>query len=105
MTAGPDAVSPFQPTTPIPGNPTLHGIEVFASAKDRYNYYTFHKAIRRASALPISLPRAFVVRGGYGIYFSTPRSGALRNGPLGFQGFNIQPPWLTTLDLDHGNAV
>jgi len=34
----PDAVfRPFSQTTPIPGNPTLHGIEVFASAKDRYN--------------------------------------------------------------------
>jgi len=97
----PTAVSPFQPTTPIPGNPTLHGIEVFASPKDRYNYDTFHKAIQPRFGFAYQLPHAFVIRGGYGIYFSTPRSGASGTGPWGFQGFNIQPPWLTTLDLDH----
>jgi hypothetical protein len=42
-----------------------------------------------------------VIRGGYGIYFSTPRSGASGTGPWGFQGFDVQPPWLTSLNIDH----
>jgi len=49
----------------------LHGIEVFASSNDRYNYYTFHKAIQPRFGFAYQLPHAFVVRGGYGIYFST----------------------------------
>lgn len=80
---------------------SLRGIEVFASSKDRSNYYTDYKAIQPRFGLAYQLPHSFVVRGGYGIYFSTPRSGASGTGPWGFQGFNIQPPWLTTLNIDH----
>ena len=93
----PNAVSPLQ----VAGLPTLHGIEVFASPKDRSNYYTDYKAIQPRFGFAFQLPHTFVIRGGYGIYFSTPRSGASGTGPWGFQGFNIQPPWLTTLNIDH----
>jgi hypothetical protein len=75
----------------------LHAIEVFASPKDRSNYYTDYKMIQPRFGLAYQLPHAFVVRGGYGIYFSTPRSGAAGTGPWGYQGFQIQPPWNTTL--------
>jgi hypothetical protein len=92
----PNAVSPLQ----VPGLPTLHGIEVFVNSKDRYNYYTSYKAVQPRFGFAYQLPHAFVVRGGYGVYFSTPRSGAAGTGPWGYQGFNIQPPWLTTFNID-----
>jgi len=34
-----------------------------------------------------------VLRGGYGIYFSTPRSGASGTGPWGFEGYDEQTGW------------
>jgi hypothetical protein len=92
----PNAVSPLQ----NPAFPTLHGIEVFASSSHRYNYDTDYKNISPRFGFAYQLPHAFVVRGGYGIYFSTPRSGAAGTGPWGYQGFNIQPSWLTTLNND-----
>jgi hypothetical protein len=93
----PNAVSPLQ----VAGLPPLHGVEVFASPKDRYNYDTDYKDIQPRFGFAYQLPHTFVVRGGYGIYYSTPRSGASGTGPWGFQGFNIQPPWLTTFNIDH----
>jgi len=94
----PNAVSPLS----VPGTfDTLHGAEVFASSNDRYNYDTSYKAIQPRFGLAYQLPHSFVIRGGYGVYFSTPRSGAAGTGPWGYQGFNIQPPWLTTLNIDH----
>jgi len=93
----PNALSPLQ----VAGLPPLHGIEVFASPNSRYNYDTDYKDIQPRFGFAYQLPRQFVLRGGYGIYFSTPRSGASGTGPWGFQGYNIQPPWLTTLNIDH----
>jgi len=78
----------------------VRGIEVFVSRGHRQNYYTDYKNISPRFGLAYQLPHDFVIRGGYGIYFSTPRSGAAGTGPWGYQGYNIQPPWLTTLNLD-----
>jgi hypothetical protein len=89
----PNAISPLS-NSPLG---TLHGAEVFASPNDRSNYYADYKAIQPRFGVAYQLPHAFVVRGGYGIYFSTPRSGAAGTGPWGYQGFDVQPPWLTTL--------
>jgi len=111
----PNAASPLQLTAPqlavvqslgLPAQAvqtlsSLHGIEVFASPKDRYNYFTDHKDIQPRFGFAYQLPHALVVRGGYGIYFSTPRNSAAGTGPWGFEGFNIQPPWLTTFNIDH----
>jgi len=80
---------------------SLKGIEVFASPNNRSNYDTFYHAIQPRFGLAYQLPHSFVIRGGYGIYFSTPRSGAAGTGPWGYQGFDVQPPWLTTLNIDH----
>jgi Carboxypeptidase regulatory-like domain/TonB dependent receptor len=93
----PNAVSPLQ----VAGLAPLHGAEVFASPNDRSNYFTDYKAVQPRFGFAYQLPHAFVLRGGYGIYYSTPRSGASGTGPWGFQGYNIQPPWLTTLNIDH----
>lgn len=75
----------------------LHGALVFASPKHRYTYDTYYKAIQPRFGFAYQFPHTFVVRGGYGIYFSTPRSGASGTGPWGFEGFNIQPSWNTYL--------
>ena len=80
---------------------SLKGIEVFASRNNRSNYDTYYHAIQPRFGLAYQLPHSFVLRGGYGIYFSTPRSGAAGTGPWGYQGFDVQPPWLTTLNIDH----
>jgi hypothetical protein len=107
----PNAVSPLQlspaqvaqvqslglPPDAVNTLSNLHGIEVFASPHDRSNYYADYKAIQPRFGFAYQLPHAFVVRGGYGIYFSTPRSGAAGTGPWGYQGFQVQPPWITTL--------
>ena len=100
----PNLVSPIQYAqqpviaNPIPGlTPVsiLHGGEVFTSPNDRSNYDTFYKGVQPRIGFAYQLPHATVVRGGYGIYLSTPRSGASGTGPWGFQGFDIQPPWIT----------
>jgi len=79
----------------------LQGIEVFVSDKDRHNYYYDYKDVQPRFGFAYQLPQQAVIRGGYGIFYSTPRSGAAGTGPWGYQGYNIQPPWLTTLNLDH----
>lgn len=84
----------------VQGLSAVRGIEVFVSPSHRQNYYTDYKSISPRFGLAYQLPHSFVIRGGYGIYFSTPRSGAAGTGPWGYQGYNIQPPWLTTLNLD-----
>jgi Carboxypeptidase regulatory-like domain/TonB dependent receptor len=98
----PNALSPLQ----VPGLPTLQGAEVFASPSDRSNYYTSYRAVQPRFGFAYQLPETLgiqnlVLRGGYGIYYSTPRSGASGTGPWGFQGFDVQPPWITTLNSDH----
>jgi hypothetical protein len=93
----PNALSPLQ----VPGLSPLHGIEVFVNSKNRSNYFTDYTAFQPRFGLAYQLQRDLVIRGGYGIYYSTPRSGAAGTGPWGYQGFNIQPPWLTTLNIDH----
>src|SRR5215472_2965433 len=79
---------------------SLKGIEVFLNSKNRHNYYTDYKNISPRLGFAYQLPHKFVARGGYGIYFSTPRSGAAGTGPWGYEGYNIQPSWLTTLNND-----
>lgn len=107
----PNAVSPLQltpaqiaqvqalglPPQAVQTLSDLHGTVVFASPHDRNNYNADYKAIQPRFGFAYQLPHTFVLRGGYGIYFSTPRSGASGTGPWGFEGFNIQPSWNTTL--------
>ena len=106
----PNALSPLQLTAgQLAGLPadvaqnlsSLRGVEVFVTPQNRQNYDYDYKAIQPRFGLAYQLPHNFVIRGGYGIYFSTPRSGAAGTGPWGYQGYNIQPPWLTTFNLDH----
>jgi hypothetical protein len=74
----------------------VKGGEVFASSSNRYNYDTFYKAFQPRFGFAYSAGHGFVVRGGYGIYFSQPRSGAAGTGPWGYQGYDVQTPWIST---------
>jgi hypothetical protein len=72
----------------------VKGGEVFASSSDRYNYDVDYKNFEPRFGFAYQLPHDAVVRGGYGIYFSQPRSGAAGTGPWGYQGYDEQTPWL-----------
>jgi hypothetical protein len=97
----PNLVSPLNGgsisfTDPITNQPVtrqLLGGEVFASPADRYNYDVDYTNWQPRFGLAYQLPHSFVLRGGYGIYFSTPRSGASGTGPWGFQGYDEQTGW------------
>ena len=51
----------------------LVGTEVFVTPSNRQNYDYDFKDIQPRFGLAYQLPKGFVIRGGYGIYFSTPR--------------------------------
>jgi hypothetical protein len=99
----PNVTYTLQPSASAPpGTPPLEvtGGEVFVSASDRSNYGVDYKNIQPRFGFAYQTPHGFVVRGGYGIYFSTPRSGAAGTGPWGYQGFDEQTPWITTFQND-----
>jgi len=85
---------------PGPGAPAgaaplpVKGGEIFVSPGDRYNYAIDYRNFEPRFGFAYQLPRSTVVRGGYGIYFSQPRSGAAGTGPWGYQGYDEQTPWL-----------
>lgn len=90
-------------TTPnalgIPSPTVLHGGEVFVgiNGASRYNYNPYYKGIQPRFGLAWQLPHNLgVVRGGYGIFYDAPRSAVSGTGPVGWDGFDIQPPWITT---------
>ncbi|HET9406079.1 MAG TPA: carboxypeptidase regulatory-like domain-containing protein [Candidatus Sulfotelmatobacter sp.] len=104
-------INTFNSTPLVPGNPAttptalgipsptvLHGAEVFVgqNGASRYNYNPYYNAIQPRIGLAWQLPNNFgVLRTGYGIYYDAPRSAVSGTGPVGFDGFDIQPPWLT----------
>ena len=91
----PVPVAPLPPGASIPS--VLHGGERFVGVggNSRSNYYTDYKDIQPRIGFAYQLPHDAVLRGGYGIFFTTPRNGASGTGPWGFQGFDVQPPWIT----------
>jgi hypothetical protein len=93
----PNVINPLNGGT-IPGLGTLHGAEVFASSSNRYNYDVDYSNLQPRFGFAYQLPRSFVLRGGYGIYFSTPRSGASGTGPWGFEGYDSQTGWIPSFD-------
>jgi len=86
--------------TLLPGAPpmTVKGGEVFASHNNRYNYDTFYGAIQPRFGFAYEFRHGLVARGGYGIYYSQPRSGAAGTGPWGYQGFDQQTQWIPSFD-------
>jgi hypothetical protein len=86
--------SPLAP----PGTPPFNALggEVFVNSHNRYNYDTFYKGFQPRLGFAYQMPHDLVLRGGYGIFFSQPRSGAAGTGPWGYEGFDVQTPWITT---------
>lgn len=81
----------FDPTVTSPlvvSGLTLHGGEVFASSHERKIVNGDWKDIQPRVGFAYKFTPMTVVRGGYGIYYSQPRSGATGVAPYGSEGFN-----------------
>jgi Carboxypeptidase regulatory-like domain len=92
----PNVVLPLQ----VPGLGTLHGGEVFASSKQRTIVNGDYKDIQPRFGFAWQVSHLTVVRGGYGIYYSQPRSGATGVAPYGAQGFNQYTGVISTYQSD-----
>jgi hypothetical protein len=92
----PNIVSPLD----VPALGTLHGGEVFMSPSNRTNYNTQAKDFGPRFGFAYRALEKTVIRGGYGIYFSTDKSGAAGTGAIGWQGYDQVTPWVTTYQGD-----
>ena len=92
-----DLSAPFPVS--VPGL-TLTGGEVFASSKQRQIVNGDWKDIQPRFGFAYMLDPRTVVRGGYGIYYSQPRSGATGVAPYGAQGFNQYTSAITNYNND-----
>ena len=84
----------------VPGFQTLYGGEVFASSKQRTIVNGDFKDIQPRFGFAYQITPLTVVRGGYGIYYSQPRSGATGVAPYGSQGFNQYTNIISTYQSD-----
>ena len=81
----------------------LLGTEVFSNAKDRYNFGVDWHDIQPRIGFAYQLPHNLVMRGGYGIFYSTTRAGAAGTGPINtYKGYDQLTEWITT---DPSNQV
>lgn len=92
----PNVVSPLQ----VSGLGPLRGGEVFASSSQRTISNTDWKDIQPRFGFSWQFRQRWVVRGGYGIYYSQTRSGANGVGSYGTQGFNEYTNMVTTYQND-----
>ncbi|MGO8719567.1 MAG: TonB-dependent receptor domain-containing protein [Acidobacteriaceae bacterium] len=87
-----NATSPLQ----VPGLGPLHGGEVFASSSQRKIMDTDWKDWQPRFGFAYQFSPKWVVRGGWGVYYSQSRSGATGVAPYGTQGFNQSTGMITT---------
>lgn len=92
----PNVVSPLS----VPGLGTLHGGEVFASPSERTIVNDDWRDIQPRFGFAWQAQPLTVIRGGYGIYYSQPRSGATGVAPYGSQGFNQYTNAIVTYNND-----
>ncbi|MGI8958798.1 MAG: carboxypeptidase regulatory-like domain-containing protein [Bryobacteraceae bacterium] len=93
----PSVVSPVQ----APGLGTLHGGEIFASSRNRSpGYKTAWNDLGPRLSIAYQPIEKTVIRAGYGIYYSTVRSGAAGTGGTGYQGYDENTPWINTYQND-----
>jgi hypothetical protein len=76
-----------------PGLGTLDGGEIFMSPSNRNNYGTDFADVGPRFGLAYHVLPNTVIRGGYGIFYSTVRSGAAGTGPTGYQGYDQTTTW------------
>src|SRR6185312_11369040 len=93
----PNVVSPVQ----VPGLGTLHGGEIFASPSNRSpgfdpSFVDFGPRL----GVAWSPYEKTVIRAGYGVYYSSVRSGAAGVGASGYQGYDEYTPWINTYQND-----
>jgi hypothetical protein len=93
----PSVVSPIT----VPGFGTLHGGEIFANSNNRSpNYNTSYLGFGPRLGIAYRPIEKTVIRTGFGIYYSSVRSGASGVGPPGFQGYDEYTPWINTYQND-----
>jgi hypothetical protein len=85
----PNVVSPIT----APGLGTLHGGEIFMNSQDRNNYGTDYHALGPRFGFAYQAFNKTVLRGGYGIFYSTVSSGAAGTGPIGYEGYDQTTPY------------
>ncbi len=93
----PSVVSPIT----APGLGTLYGGEIFMSPSDRNNFNTDYGDIGPRIGFAYEVFNKTVIRGGYGIFFSTVKGGASGTGALGWQGYDEITNWYP-LDPSNG---
>jgi hypothetical protein len=93
----PSVVSPVQ----VPALGTLLGGEIFANSGNRSPGYTA-SYVNFGPRIGIAYQphEKTVIRTGFGVYYSSVRSGAAGVGPPGFQGYDEYTPWITTYQND-----
>jgi hypothetical protein len=92
----PNVISPLQ----VAGLGVLHGGEVFANSNERTNSNPDFRNIQPRFGFAWQVIPNTVLRGGFGMYYSTSQNGAAGNGAVGFQGYDEFTASITTYQND-----